>query len=86
VTWPNDLKQELAERWIESSSADRARLVKLNSLVDRELAVNADQRGRPLGDDPTVRVWTIGGARVVFEVNASDRIVRVLMIRALRSD
>ncbi len=69
-----------------ADSAERARLTKLNDLVDSELAVNADLRGRPLSEDPTVRAWAVGGAQVVFEVSAKDRIVRILLIRLLRND
>jgi hypothetical protein len=81
VEWAPELKAHLAERWIKADSRGRARLTQLNDVVDRELASDADCKGKPVRGEPGVRAFTIGGARVLAEVDSGDRLVYVVLIR-----
>jgi hypothetical protein len=73
VVYRRDTLAKLARLW--ESGPDRAAIAAASDLIDRELAVDADRKGRPLvGGD---RVFVAPPLWVVYTVSPDDRLVTI---------
>ena len=65
--------EKLARIWL--AAADRSAVTTAAAAIDRELAADADRKGRPLiGDD---RALAAGPLYVVYAVSPDDRLVTI---------
>jgi hypothetical protein len=72
VTCLPAVHDELTRIWM---SGDRAAVTAASHLIDRELAIDADRKGRPLvGGD---RVFAAPPLWVVYTVSPDDRLVTI---------
>ena len=79
VVWLRDAVEELAEIWL--AAADRAAVTAASDEIDRALATDAANKGRPLSEG--LRVYDTPPLRAVFSVTESDRKVEVARVRSL---
>jgi hypothetical protein len=77
VTTPAAVENELARLWI--NARDRAAVSRAADKLDRELCVDAGQKGRPAYSG--LRQLAIGPLIAEFSVNENDRIVTIWSIR-----
>jgi hypothetical protein len=87
VTWEQELRDQMAERWIAAPSHERQRLTEISDRIDCALRFAPQYRGRRLTGPPHFRIWRVPRivppALVIFEVRANDRIVNVVQILLL---
>lgn len=79
VVWLKSVHVDVGEIWLASS--DRNAITAASAEIDRELAVNAEQKGEPLSEG--LRVFDSGPLRAVFSIDSANRIVEVSRIRLL---
>lgn len=84
VTWVPELRDSLAQRWLDSVAHGRKRLTQISNRIDRELKFSPARHGVAVTDRPGFRLWRIPDIEppilVVFEVRPDDRIVEVVQI------
>lgn len=79
VVWHSDVKNELAELWMAAS--DRRALSAAADRLDRELAVDPQRKGRPVGDQ--LRVLTEPPLEILFDVSEPDRLVKIVAVASI---
>jgi hypothetical protein len=81
VVWDFDAISTLAEIWIQA--ADRARVTAAQARIDSLLGVNPLAAGTPVSEGLyAIQVYSL---RALFEVDESDRLVRVVSVGELAS-
>ena len=87
VTWEQELRDQMAERWIAAPSHERRRLTEISDRIDSALRFAPQYRGRRLTAPDHFRLWRVPKilppALVVFEVRPDDRVVSVVQILLL---
>lgn len=87
VTWEQELRDQMAERWIAAPSHERKRLTEISDRVDSALRFAPDYHGRRLPGQAHFRIWRVPKivppALVIFEVHPNDRTVNVVQILLL---
>lgn len=73
VVWVEDASDELAEVWM--AATDRDAVTVAANAIDHELAVDPEKKGADLTEG--LRVLICSPLRVLFAVNADDRVVEV---------
>jgi hypothetical protein len=85
VVWDVDVESHFLEAWVAGDSHARSILTEVANWIDRELATEPEQKGRP-APESGVRVLavpvSVSSARVsaTFVVSPEDRQVRVVRI------
>ena len=79
VIWLQDAVDELGEIWL--ASTDRNAVTAASAEIDRELADDAETKGKPLSEG--LRVYDAPPIRAVFSVSDPDRRVEVAGVRLL---
>jgi plasmid stabilization system protein ParE len=77
VIWVEDASDELAEIWM--AAVDRHAVAAAANSIDAELAEDAEHKGGPLSEG--LRVLAYPPLRVLFSVDAADRIVEVAWVQ-----
>lgn len=76
VVWHDDVLNGLMRIWM--NAADRDEIASATAAIDRELAEDADQKGRPVGD--RLRVLRKPPLEILFDVSEPDRLVRIVAL------
>ena len=76
VTWLRHLELKLAHIW--NTAPDRQAVTDAVDSIDKQLSLNANKLGRPVGD--CLRVLTKPPIEVLFEVSVDDRLARVVAV------
>ncbi len=79
VVWLKGVHIDVGEIWLASS--DRNVVTVASAEIDRELATDPEQKGKPLSEG--LRVYDSGPLRAIYSVDAANRIVEVSRIRLL---
>jgi len=77
VTYRKQAHNELARLWV--TWPDRGAITTASDLIDRELAVDPDAKGRPFGP-VGARLFVATPLAVVYTISAGDRVVRILQV------
>jgi len=77
VTWHPIAQDLLAEIWLASAGQKDVSIA--SDAIDRELAVDAPEKGQPIGEG--FRRLVAPPLEVFYEVIEADRLVRVLHVR-----
>jgi hypothetical protein len=75
VVWHADARDNLAELWLAAS--DRRSITASADQIDRELAVDPNQKGQPFYGD---WLFEITPVCVIDSVSPGDRLVEVLQV------
>ena len=79
VVWLKSVHVDVGEIWL--AAADRNAVTAASAEIDRELATDAEQKGKPLSEG--LRVYDSGPLRAIYSVDKENRIVEVSRIRLL---
>lgn len=79
VVWLKSVHVEIGEIWF--AATDRNAVTAASAEIDRELASDAERKGKPLCEG--LRVYDNGPLRAVYSVDMGNRIVEVSRIRLL---
>jgi hypothetical protein len=79
VVWLKSVHHEVGEIWLAAS--DRNSVTRASDEIDRELAVDAEKKGKPLSEG--LRVYDAPPLRAVYCVDSANRLVEVCRIRLL---
>lgn len=79
VVWLKSVHQEVGEIWLAASN--RNAVTAASAEIDRELAVDAEVKGKPLSEG--LRVYDAPPLRAVYSVDPENRLVEVCRIRLL---
>jgi hypothetical protein len=75
VVWHADARDDLAELWLAAS--DRRNVTAAADQIDRELAVNPEQKGQQFYGD---WFFEISPLCVIYSISPDDQLVEVLQI------
>ncbi|HSG73419.1 MAG TPA: hypothetical protein VLA12_23590 [Planctomycetaceae bacterium] len=79
VVWLKSVHHEVGEIWLAASN--RNAVTAASAEIDRELAVDAEEKGKPLSEG--LRVYDAPPLRAVYTVDPGNRLVEVCRIRLL---
>jgi mRNA-degrading endonuclease RelE of RelBE toxin-antitoxin system len=79
VVWTASAQNELAELWL--ASAQRAMLTAAVNIIDRDLSLDAGDKGIELSEG--LRAYFAPPVRVLYSILADDRLVDVLSVKLL---
>jgi hypothetical protein len=79
VVWLKSVHVDIGE--ILLAASDRKAVTAASAEIDRELATDAERKGKPLSEG--LRVFDSGPLRAIYSVDAGNRIVEVSRIRLL---
>lgn len=79
LLWVQSAEEELVEIWM--NSRDRNEVTRAAEAIERDLRVDAETKGMELAEG--LRALNEPPLRVIFTVQAAERIVEVLRVRGI---
>ena len=79
MVWIKSVHHEVGEIWLAAS--DRNAVTRASDEIDRELAIEAENKGKALSEG--LRVYDAPPLRAVYSVDSANRLVEICRIRLL---
>ena len=82
ILWEDSATNELATIWMAASSEERARITAATMEIDRSLLGNPADAGESRPDN--VRIFYVLPLGILFDIDMTRRVVRVLQVWRVR--